>query len=95
MRIYAIGDHLQTPTIRSAAAEAGAEIRFVNSRPAAGEVVTEDYDVLLADCDHGDKEPLENPGLCARARFRVPLCPANAAAGIGNVSAEDAANLNA
>ncbi len=95
MRIYAVGDHLMTPAIRSAAAEAGAEIRFVTSRLAAGEVVTEAYDVLLADCDHGDKEPLRNPGLCARARFRVPLCPANAAAGIGNVSAKDAADLNA
>ena len=95
MRIYAVGDHLQTPAIRSAAAEAGAEIRFVASRQAAGLVVTGDYDVLLADCDHGDKEPLSNPGLCAHARFRVPLCPANAAAGIVNVSAEDVTNLNA
>lgn len=95
MRIYAIGDHLQSPAIRAAAAEAGAEIRFVTSRHAAQEAAAVDYDVLLADCDHGDKAPLENPGLCARARFRVPLCPANAAAGIGNVSAEDAARLNA
>ena len=41
MRIYAIGDHLQTPAIRAAAAEAGAEIRFINSRHAAAEAVTE------------------------------------------------------
>ena len=95
MRIYAIGDHLQTPAIRSAAAEAGAEIRFVASRLSAQETTTEDFDVLLADCDHGDKAPLTNPGLCARARFRVPLCPANAAAGLGNVSAKDVEDLNA
>ena len=95
MRIYAIGDHLQTPAIRAAAAKAGAEIRFLSSRAAAREAVTADYDVLLADCDHGDKEPLANPGLCAHARFRVPLCPANAAAGIGNVSSEDVTELNA
>ena len=95
MRIYAVGDHLQTPAIRRAAEEADSEIRFIDSRTAAREAASEDYDVLLADCDHGDKEPLSNPGLCARARFRVPLCPANAAAGIGNVSAEDVTNLNA
>ena len=95
MRIYAVGDHLQNPAIRAAAAEAGAEIRFLDSRKAAREAVTEDYDVLLADCDHGDKEPLANTGLCAHARFRVPLCPANAAAGIGNLSPEDMTDLNA
>ena len=95
MRIYAVGDHLHTPAIRGAAAEAGAEIRFLTSREAARAAVAEDYDVLLADCDHGDKAPLNNPGLCVHARFRVPLCPANAAAGIGNVSAEDVKELNA
>ncbi len=95
MQIVIIGDLLNTPAVRHAGQEANMTLRFVSSRSAAAYLPEDRFDILLAGCDHGDNEPLRNPALVEKSTVCVPLSGGNLAAGLGNVSHEDAADLNA
>lgn len=95
MQIIIVGDQLNTPSVRRAAREAGAELTCVSSRGASSFLPEGRFDVLLAGCDHGDNEPLRNPALTECCAVSVPLSGGNLASGVGNVSHEEAADLNA
>lgn len=95
MRILVVGGLLHTPAVRRAGEGAGASLTFVSSREAAALIPRERYDILLAGCDHGDNEPLQNAAVLSCAEHIVPLSGGNAAAGIGTLSQADITALNA
>lgn len=95
MRVLAIGNLLNTPSIRHSAQEAGIEIQFLSSQQLRKTHIPDTFDVLLAGSDHGDHLNLAGNSLLQQCTLIVPLSGENITAGITTLSAADVAELNA
>lgn len=95
MRILALGDPLNNPRIRQAAADAGLDFVYVSSRQFRLAPLNQDFDVLLASADHGDHLDLKGTPILNRCRIIVPLSGENIAAGISALPQPEIETLNA